>query len=193
MYEVEWRHHFFLTSTDIYVSICRYLHITTNIIETTSMYLCSIFTLQFLVESINFVSLYWGSEAENRPVSPLKAKLWGILTAWISGKKDLCRLVQAAVLSLSSCWVARVYFLKMTNQILPQARTQQRDTNVIYVNSIIKKVIVICLSIVCKVHLISKRDVIHTFEIFWRDSMRAWKLIYHFQKSEYTIIKIETI
>ena len=138
------------------------------------MYLCSIFTLQFLVESISFVSLYWGSEAENRPVSPLKAKLWGILTAWISGEKDLCRLVQAAVLGLSSCWVARVYFLKMTNQILPQACTQQRDIKVVYVNWMIKKMIEICLSFVYKVHLISKRDVIHTFEIFWRDSMCAW-------------------
>ena len=39
-----------------------------------------IFTLQFFVESRRFVLSNWGSEAKRRPVSPLKARLWDILT-----------------------------------------------------------------------------------------------------------------
>ena len=39
-----------------------------------------LFTLQFFVESRRFVSSNWGSEADKRPVSPLKARLWDILT-----------------------------------------------------------------------------------------------------------------
>ena len=39
-----------------------------------------LFTLQFFVESRRFVLSNWGSEAKRRPVSPLKARLWDILT-----------------------------------------------------------------------------------------------------------------
>ena len=92
-----------------------------------------LFTLQFFVESRRFVLSNWGSEAKKRPVSPLKARLWDILTDFSdwNWKVVWVRRISWAVCSvLSVYWVARVCFSQMADRLLPRICTQQRDAKV---------------------------------------------------------------
>ena len=110
-----------LTSYDI----C-YRKINTNIKH-------QLFTLQFFVESRRLVLSNWGSEAKRRPVSPLKARLWDILTdfsVWNWKVVWLRRISWAVCSVLSVYWVARVCFSQMADRLLPRICTQQRDAKV---------------------------------------------------------------
>ena len=93
-----------------------------------------LFTLQFFVESRRFVLSNWGSEAKKRPVSPLKARLWDILTDFSDWNWKVVwevRRISWAVCSvLSVYWVARVCFSQMADRFLPRICTQQRAAKI---------------------------------------------------------------